>query len=127
MSSSGLPDEVKAFVLEHIDSIEQLEVLLCLFRQPQHEFTAEEVCAELRIGTGACVDRLKSLESHGLLEQAPSGGFRFGSDPERNRRVWALSQAYLERRVAMINLIFSKPTEKLRTFANAFRFRKDDE
>lgn len=124
---TGIPDEVKAFVLEHIDSIEQLEILLVLFRQPQREFTPEEVCAELRISAQSCTDRLRDLHGRGLIERSDDGRYQFGSDPARNRRVWALSQAYLERRVAMINLIFSKPTEKIRTFANAFKFRKEDE
>lgn len=126
MSATGIPDEVKALVLEHIDSIDQLEVLLLLFRQPHHDYDPEGVASELRIAPQAAIERLRDLHARGLIERNERG-YRFGAETERNRRIFALSQAYLERRVALINLIFSKPTEKLRTFANAFRLRKDDE
>jgi hypothetical protein len=126
VSAPGISDDVKALVLEHIESIEQLEVLLLLFRQPHHDYDADEVCRELRISTQVAIERLRDLHARGLIERNDRG-YRFGADPERNRRVFGLSQTYLERRVQVLNLIFSRPTEKLRSFANAFRLRKDDE
>jgi hypothetical protein len=37
-----------------------------------------------------------------------------------------LARDYAERRVTIITLIFSKPVDKLRSFADAFRLRKDN-
>ncbi len=36
-----------------------------------------------------------------------------------------LAEGYAERRVTVINLLFSKPVERIRTFADAVRLRKD--
>ena len=48
-----------------------------------------------------------------------------GNDPELDQAVVRLAKDYAERRVTVITLIFSKPVDKLRTFADAFRLRKD--
>ena len=48
---------------------------------------------------------------------------RYGPEPIDDRS--ALDRAYAERRVTVINLIFSKPIDKLRSFADAFRIKKE--
>jgi len=45
--------------------------------------------------------------------------------PALDATVVQLARDYAERRVTVITMIFSKPVDKLRTFADAFRFRKD--
>jgi hypothetical protein len=45
--------------------------------------------------------------------------------PALDAAVAQLAKDYAERRVSVITLIFSKPVDKLRTFADAFRLRKD--
>jgi hypothetical protein len=45
--------------------------------------------------------------------------------PDLAGAVEELAQAYADRRVSVIGLIFAKPTDKLRSFADAFRIRKD--
>jgi hypothetical protein len=37
-----------------------------------------------------------------------------------------LAREYPVYRVSIVNLIFSKPIDKIRTFADAFRFTKDE-
>ena len=41
--ASVFPEAVRSFILEHINSVEQLEVLLLLKNQPDREWTAEAV------------------------------------------------------------------------------------
>jgi hypothetical protein len=38
-----------------------------------------------------------------------------------------LAAAYATRRVTIISLIFAKPTDKLKSFAEAFRFRREED
>jgi hypothetical protein len=43
-----------------------------------------------------------------------------------DRAIAGLAQAYTDRRVSVITLIFSKPVDKLRSFTDAFKLRRDD-
>ncbi|MGC4076081.1 MAG: hypothetical protein QM702_03425 [Rubrivivax sp.] len=57
---------------------------------------------------------------------ATEPAYRFGTSPaELATVVDRLARLYAGRRVSIIALIYSKPTDTLRTFADAFRFRKD--
>jgi hypothetical protein len=44
---------------------------------------------------------------------------------EQERVVEDLARCYNERRVSVITLIYSKPRDHIRSFANAFRIRED--
>jgi predicted transcriptional regulator len=128
VSTNGIPDDVVAFVMAEIDSIEQLEVLLALFRRAESSFAAEEIARELRIDAGSAAERLANLTARGLAREteARSGAYRYASPSSAiDRTVAGLATAYAERRVSVINLVFSKPIDKVQTFADAFRLRKD--
>lgn len=131
MRESGLPEAVRRFIADHIDSVEQLEILLLLHHHHQgRTWTAEAVARELRIASVSAGERLEDLVQDSLLT-------RVGGDPMEYRyapgsamldeAVKGLATAYAERRVTVINLIFSKPVDRIRTFADAFRLRRDDD
>jgi hypothetical protein len=67
VSGGGLPEGVRRLIHEHIDSVEQMEVLLLLRREPT-PWTPEAVARELRIETGSALKRLEDLERRGFLE-----------------------------------------------------------
>lgn len=134
MAPNGLPEAVQRLIGEHIDSVEQLEVLLLLRRQKDRPWCADTVARELRIAAASASERLVDLAHRGMLapsepdESSPEGQecFRYSpANPRLDEAVSALAAAYSERRVSVINLIFSKPTDRIRTFADAFRVRRD--
>lgn len=54
--------------------------------------------------------------------------YRYGpASPEAARAVQLLDRLYIERRVTIITLIFSKPIDTIKDFADAFRIRKRGE
>lgn len=129
MSSTGLSDRVTRFIGEHIDSVEQLEVLLLLRRAAGQEWTADDVARELRIAAASAGGRLEDLERRGILARSDgkAGAFRYSPQKgEVDDSVGDLAAAYAERRVTVINLIFSRPNERIRTFADAFRVWRRD-
>lgn len=130
MSTNGLPNIVREFIIEHIDSVEQVEILLLLRQKTGRTWTAEAMARELRIAVSSAATRLADLKKLGFVvpvDGAP-GEYRYAPrTPELDETVRGLSEAYSERRVTVINLIFSKPIDKIRTFADAFRLRKEDE
>jgi hypothetical protein len=128
MSGSVIPDEVQRFIAANVHSVEQLEVLLLLHRDATRAWSADEVARELRIDAGSAEGRLADLCMRRLLVEtsAPALAYRFEPATQAlGRVVSSLATLYAERRVSVITLIFAKPTDTIRSFADAFRVRKD--
>ena len=128
MSEVSLPPRVQRFIESHIDSVEKLEVLLLLRNQPARSWTAGGVAQELRIMEASAQGRLEDLCARSLV--ACEGGapptYRFApAASEDSQAVTELASTYATRRVSVITFIFSRPTDRLRSFANAFRLKKD--
>jgi hypothetical protein len=127
--ADDFPEEVRRFILETINSVEQLEVLLLLRREADRDWTAAAVGQAISTSTAAAAMRLSDLAGRGFLTATQAGGdttYRYAAAaPERERLVDLLATTYAERRVAVISLIYSKPNDQVRAFADAFRLRKD--
>jgi hypothetical protein len=129
VSSDGITEDVRQLINQHIASIEQLEVLLLLFRNQQREWDAASVSKELYTTVESIERWLAALCLSGLLACRSEGEplYRYrASSAELDRAVNNLAHAYSERRVSIINLVISKPLDHLRSFADAFKFKKDD-
>lgn len=124
--AEGFSPAVHRIVERHIQSVAQLEVLLLLHRQRESSWTAAEVAEELRIDDAWAASQLEELVAGGFLKRDDQG-FRYAPREELAAGVAELEAAYRDRRVSLITLIFSKPVDKVRLFADAFRLRKDPE
>jgi hypothetical protein len=130
VNESGLSQIVRQLITERIDSLVQLEVLLLLVRPGGGTWTAQAVSDALRINPGYAAGELTTLRARGLAAVAGDaiGGdpaYRYApASPELDAAVQELVQAYADRRVAVVTFIFSKPVDKIQTFADAFRLRK---
>lgn len=124
-----IPSYVAEFIGNHVDSVELIDVLLLLKRHRGQEWTAEEVSRRLHTSPQSAANRLQALRSSGIAageDGAPGTTYRYAPrDGTLERAVNGLEEAYGSRRTTVINLIFSKPSEKIRTFADAFRIRED--
>ena len=129
MSQNELPQDAKRLIADHITSVEQLEILLLLHGQPDQQWSVKAVAEQMRTSEQSAASRLADLEARGFLKSSDGldATYRFlPADPRRAREVDELAQVYGERRYTVIDLIFSKPIDNLRVYADAFRFRKDD-
>jgi hypothetical protein len=130
MAKDQLPEEVRRLISDHITSVEQLEILLLLRSRADIAWTASQVSEEIRSSERSTESRLRDLSVRGFAARQEEGGvesFRFNPRTEELRHaVTLLAKAYSERRYTIMELIFSKPIDNLRLYANAFRFRKDD-
>jgi hypothetical protein len=128
LAEEAIPSEVRALIAEHIDSVAQLEALLLIQATSGAggAWDAERLGRELRINRDWAASQLQHLCAHGLLNCDKPPHYTYAPrTPELARAVEGLAQAYAERRVSVIGLIFSKPMDKLRSFADAFRLRRD--
>ena len=129
MADEGISPQVRAFIADYVESAVQLEVLLLLAGRRDRGWSAADVAQELRIETGWVDEQFHVMSAKGLLGSDPAdpSRCRFApKSPDLDRAVTELAKAYADRRVTVIGLIFSKPLDKIRDFADAFRFRKDD-
>jgi len=128
--SGALPDNVKNFIAGHIDSAVQLELLLLLHRTRGRTWDAASVGNDLKIDAGWAGSQLANLCQQGLLGCSEASPAVYQYQPrtaELDAAVAALAAAYNDRRVSVISLIYSKPTDNLRAFADAFRIRKTED
>jgi hypothetical protein len=123
MSEEGVPDDVRKFLHEYIDSVVQLELLI-LLRQGT-AWTAEAVAKALRIEPGWTLEDLAKLSSRGLISVSGATYHHGPRTPELEQSIRRTIEAYDKRRVSVISLIYSRPSDPLRSFAEAFRVRKD--
>lgn len=126
MTSENIPQKVVQFILESIDSVEQLEILLLLRRHPNEPWTAQAISQELRSSPTSINLRLSHLVRGRIVEQCEMN-FSYNPDSQFEQKIAKdLAEAYRVRRVKVLELIFS-PMKKARPFADAFRVIKSKE
>jgi hypothetical protein len=128
MSQAEIPDIVRRFVAQHIDSAELLETLLLVHSAPGREWTPDEVARSIYTVPAGATRRLEQLVSLGLAASngAADPAYRYAPvSTALAEQVDALAAAYRGARVAVINLIYNQPPDPLRSFADAFKIRKD--
>jgi hypothetical protein len=126
MMGDSLPESVRLFIFQNIDSVPELELLL-LLADRVNDLDVTEAAARVYVDERAAQGLLERLFRRRLI--ASSGEpprYRFApQEPEDERRVRQLSQAYRTQLVAMANLIHSKASGSVQEFARAFDLKKD--
>lgn len=120
--SDALPDHVKQFLRENISSVEQLEILLHVFNKGT-PVTADEVARSLYISLEIARDRLQRFSGRGILIPSSDANptYKFNAlNSELNSVTKELQRLYRERRVTLINFIYSNPSSTIQSFADAF-------
>lgn len=126
MSQAQITESVRAFVAHNIDSAELLETLLLVHSGGDREWLPEEVAKTIYTVPAGATRRLEQLVQMGL---ASSNGtlnpaYRFAPSTAALRaQVDELAAAYRANRVGVINLIYNRPPDPLRSFSNAFKLR----
>ncbi len=125
---NGLPEDVHRFLYQHIESVEQLEVLLLLWQAPDRDWTADDVARALYSHPSSVASRLALLMGQGMLRETHPGRYQYAPrSADLHQTVTEVVNTYRERRVAVITLIASKPLENVRAFSDAFRIRRPKE
>jgi hypothetical protein len=129
MANEDFPAGLRQFIEHHIESVAQLEALLLMRSDPQRQWAAGELAKALYIPEEAADALLSDLARRGFVGsgQPPTPGYTYQArDNESDQMIAELEAMYRERRVAVTSLIYSKPLNKVQTFADAFRFGKEN-
>ena len=123
MARSDLPKPVRQLILRHIDSVQQVEILALLLREPDRVWSSAEVSRTLRIGPGPCDEWLNRFTLAGLVDREEAG-FRHAARGRDAATADALVECYGRRRLAVIDTIYNKPNSAIESFSDAFRMRR---
>jgi hypothetical protein len=117
--------DVKQFIISHINSIEQLEILL-LLAETRRAWSVVELADKICTTADSANKRIESLQKAGLVSIAAASPPSYAYQPrtrELGDAVTRLSVEYRERRISIVNFIYSQPIQNIRTISDAFRLR----
>lgn len=128
MTDDLIPDDVKAFLLRHIDSIAQLEALLLLRAHAELTWSADTLAKRLYTPVQETAEILARLCADGFL--AAKGGepllYQYHCPSrEQAHMVDHVAEVYARYLIPVTQLIHAKPRTRVQAFADAFRLRKE--
>lgn len=128
MGNDVVPEAIRGFIDENINSVEELETLLLLHTHPDMEWGATDISKELYTSIGAAKRRLAHLFAKGLAKRVGEQKYIYAPATAQTARIIGeLALFYKARRVTIITLIYSKPSEQIRDFSDAFLFRQEED
>lgn len=129
MTNDIIPEEVRQFILHHIDSIAQMEGLLLLCADPQKEWSAATIARGLFVDESQAAALLARLSEQGFIAPARSGlSLHYQYQPkssELDSMVERMTGFYRQYLIPVTNLIHSKSKTRIQEFADAFKIGKD--
>lgn len=126
--ASDLPVGVTDLIQRHLHSVLDIETLLLLRSRNEVLWSPRDLATALYIAEQAAAEHLKKLHASGLLAAAgdeQQKRYRYEPrDAELSMAVDQLVVTYAQRRVSVIEYLYSRPLHSVRSFAGAFRLRR---
>jgi hypothetical protein len=104
-----IPNPVRSFVRDNIDSVGMLELLLVLEADPRRAWSPAELSAELRVHHDGLAGQLEHLRNRGLVErgEAVEPVFRYAAaNPGTHSTIKQLRRAFETRRLQLAALLY---------------------
>jgi len=121
-----LSGETLEFVRASFKSIWALELLLLMRGERSRAWRIDELIRELRANDLIVKRILPEFVEKGLIAETGRELFQYRPAEGRlEKMIDRVARAYAENRTKVIEEILSAPNDNLRTFADAFRIKKD--
>jgi hypothetical protein len=118
--------DLREFLRHSLRSVWNIEILLALFRNPSRAWMADDLVRELRASDFIVSQGMQGLQQAGLIVVESNGSFRYApASTDLDRMVQELERVYRERPSVVTKALFAPSEDKLQTFADAFRLKKD--
>ena len=129
MEDSAFSQEFFGFLRNAIPSVAAAELLLLLFRQSARSWILHDLLREMpgdaSVSEPDAASCLETLRSCGLIEFDEQKRARYcAASDALDGQVRTLAQAYEERPVTLIRMIYALRDTRIQSFADAFKFRK---
>lgn len=125
MDTSRLPVDIKQLLTDHIFSVSQLEMLFLFHENNDKKWNTETISRELRSNPSAALQLLQKLHSQGFIKVCETGEYVYAPSSDLKGVVERIHTVYKERPAAVISYLYEIPSDKLKGFADAFKFKKD--
>jgi hypothetical protein len=127
MNQSQISSTVRKFIAEHIESAELLEALLLIHSDQERDWSPDDIARSIYTVPASATRRLEQLVELGLATSngAANPRYQWAKASPLADEVDELAETYRAHRVAIINMIYARPADPLRSFADAFKLRKD--
>jgi hypothetical protein len=119
LSESTSLDEAREFLIEHIATYDELEILLCLLRRRDEELQPSHLASDVGIPDAVCLLALEKLIARRVVERSADGkAFRFApANDTLVRGALALARAYHSSPVSVIRAMSENAVQRLRSSA----------
>ena len=124
-----ISEEVKRFLVAHIDSIAELEILVFLREHRDLSWPSSLVGDQIYLREEQTADLLVKLVNKGLLTTdglSPASYQYRPPNQETGRLLDQLAEAYAKYLVPVTNLVHKKSSRDIEGFSDAFKFRKEE-
>jgi hypothetical protein len=122
----AITDAVRQLIDAGVRSIEQMEILLFLAQDPAKWWPIEAVRRDAILTTQRGQELIQALERSGLvLREGKKSQIRLGPKVDIPGLV-ALRTSYERDRANVVNAFFASNLASLRSFANAFKLRRNE-
>ena len=121
-----IPERIRVFLRATIKSVWALDLLVLLKSAPGREWTVGALNDSLRASTSLVEEILDGFARRGLVAADGKGLYRYApATAEMEAIAGDLVRLYAERPLAVIKEVVSAPNEKIHSFVDAFRLKKD--
>ncbi len=120
-----IPEHLAAFLRTTIKSVWALDLLVLMKNEPGEGWTVTTLNDRLRASTSLVEEILATFTRQGLVVSAADGTYRYQANGEIDALASELTRLYAERPLTVIKQIVSAPNEKIHSFVDAFRLKKD--
>ena len=123
-----LSQKLERFLRTSIRSVWELELLLLLRKEQARGWTTAELVRQLRASSLVVSDALIALQRADLVVRETAEYFSYRpATPELTAIIDELAATYASLPASIMNVIWSTPRTNIQIFADAFRFRKDND
>ena len=120
-----IDNDLLAFI-RSLRSVWTVELATLLRRNAGRGVAPEELIRELRASDRVVSDGLELLQAAGIVVAEHDGTYRYApASPTIEDLVQRLEKLHRDRPTAVTRAMFSAPSDKLQSFADAFRLKKD--
>ena len=120
---------VYAFLVEEVESIPELEALLLIWESRPKVWSSDELARRIYVEPAAAQNILKTLVRRRLISVTPERpeaySYQSASSSYTDELIQAVATTYRQQLVRITSMIHSKPSQAVREFARAFRFKKE--
>jgi hypothetical protein len=120
-----IPEHISEFLRSTVKTVWALDLLRLLKGTQHRSWTVLALTAELRGSIPMVESNLEIFKSWGLVMEDSQGLYRYASNEMLDAVVVELLQIYRERPMAIIQKIAEAPNDKLKTFVDAFRIKRE--